>query len=79
MKKKDSKLRYVLFFIYTVFGLYLLNLYLKFIDLSKYIPTITEFSNSGFKDLIAGVLIIIAGLNFLRRKSQNYFVGPSYN
>jgi hypothetical protein len=55
--------------VYVAFGLYFANSYFKFVDLSKIITT----GIAGALNLIGGILLVIGGLNFLRRK--DYYPG----
>ncbi|HTY43783.1 MAG TPA: hypothetical protein VMC80_00895 [Patescibacteria group bacterium] len=61
----------IIFAVYLAFGLYLLNSYFKFLDLSKIISGYSVTGIAGIITVIAGILLILGGLNFLRKK--NYY------
>jgi Na+/alanine symporter len=72
-EKKGLNLRVVFGLLYAVFGLYFLNGYFNFVDLSSIVSKITDFSK--FVGLITGALLIVSAFMVLRKKKDAYAVG----
>jgi len=56
------------FFVYLIFGLYLINSSFNFITMPAFIQPIESWLI-----LISGVLVIIGGLNYLRASKRKYY------
>lgn len=56
------------FFVYLIFGLYLLNSSFSFITMPAFIQSIESWLI-----LISGVLVIIGGINYLRTSRRRYY------
>jgi predicted membrane channel-forming protein YqfA (hemolysin III family) len=56
------------FFVYLIFGLYLLNSSFSFITMPAFIQSIESWLI-----LISGVLVIIGGFNYLRASKRKYY------
>jgi len=56
------------FFVYLIFGLYLLNSSFSFITMPAFIQSIESWLI-----LISGVLVIIGGINYLRTSKRKYY------
>ena len=56
------------FFVYLIFGLYLLNSSFGFITMPAFIQSIESWLI-----LISGVLVIIGGINYLRASKRKYY------
>jgi predicted membrane channel-forming protein YqfA (hemolysin III family) len=56
------------FFVYLIFGLYLLNSSFNFITMPAFIQSIENWLV-----LISGVLVIIGGINYLRASRKKYY------
>lgn len=56
------------FFVYLVFGLYLINSSFNFITMPAFIQSIENWLV-----LISGVLVIIGGFNYLRASKRKYY------
>ena len=55
------------FFVYLIFGLYLINISFNFITMPAFIQSIESWLI-----LISGVLVIIGGINYLRTSKRYY-------
>jgi predicted membrane channel-forming protein YqfA (hemolysin III family) len=56
------------FFVYLIFGLYLINSSFNFITMPAFIQSIESWLI-----LISGVLVIIGGINYLRTSRRRYY------
>ena len=56
------------FFVYLIFGLYLLNSSFSFITMPAFIQSIESWLI-----LISGALVIIGGINYLRASKRKYY------
>lgn len=56
------------FFVYLIFGLYLINSSFNFITMPAFIQSI-----EGWLILISGVLVLIGGINYLRASKRKYY------
>ena len=61
MKKANS----IILFIYVIFGLYFINLGFNLIKLPEFIANFSKWIN-----FVAGILIILGGINFFKNKRQ---------
>ena len=57
----------ILFVVYLIFGLYLINLFFNFITIPEFILNVNDIIF-----LIAGILIILGGINHLRLRKNIY-------
>jgi len=63
------------FFVYLIFGLYLINSSFNFLTMPAFIQSIDKWLI-----LISGVLVIIGGINYLRASKSSYnYSGSSKN
>ena len=57
----------VLFIVYLVFGLYLINMFFSFITMPEFITNLDNLII-----LVAGILVILGGINHLRLRKVKY-------
>jgi hypothetical protein len=62
-----NSLRSLLFIVYLLFGLYLINIFVVFVSLPKFF---TSLDKGIF--LISGILLILGGINYLRVSRRYY-------
>ncbi len=57
----------IIFLVYLVFGIYFINSFLNFFEISEFFANFSKWIN-----LIGGILILIGGINYLRAGRERY-------